>query len=203
MDGIRNVRRSRAAAFAALLAIAAAAAASAQTPLPAPAPAAGYPAGVTIDVALSVAVTSETAKVGDTFSFNTTQAVKLGDIDLPAGTPGHGRLAVVVPAQGDQNGSLSLQADSIDPPSGPTIWVNVDLAVTPRGHYSKQSRRVYVLPLPIGILPVVTNKSQGNLVLDTGTAFRVITTPPRREPAPLLTAQPPTPAPAPTVTPTP
>jgi hypothetical protein len=194
MDGTRNVRRSNAAAFAALLAIAVAAAAGAQTPAPAPTPP-PYPAGVTIDVALSVPVTSETAKVGDTFSFNTTKTVKLGDIDVPAGTPGHGRLAVVVPAAGDQNGALSLQADSIDPPAGPTIWVNVDLAVTPRGHYSKQTKRLYVLPLPIGILPVVTNRSQGNLVLDIGTAFRVITIAPRRAPAPLLTAVPPTPAP--------
>jgi hypothetical protein len=167
-----------------------------------------YVAGTSIDVALTAAITSETAQVGDTFAFKTSQDVKLGDVDVPAGTPGHGRLAVVVAAQGSQNGQLSLQADSIDLPAGPTVWVNIDTSVSPRGHYSQKGTRVIIIPLPVGVVPVFTSKVSGNLILDAGTAFRVVTIPPRKAPAPLLTAPPsaapamPAQMPAPVPTPT-
>lgn len=198
--GIPNVRRFSVAVLGGALVVAGGAA-GAQTPTlisPTPTPAATgreYPPGVNIDVALTVPVSSETAHVGDTFSFNTTDEVKLGGIDVPAGTAGHGRLAVVVPAQGDGNGALSLQADSIDLPDGTTVWVNIDTSVAPRGHYSRQHTRTLIIPLPVGIVPVFTHHSQGDMVLDTGTRFRVVTISPRKVPAPLLTA-PPTEAPA-------
>ena len=206
MDGTPNVRRFNIAAASAALALAIAAGAGAQTPppsvmpatgMPAPSPVAGgsYPAGTTIGVELTAAITSETAQVGDAFSFKTTQDAKLGALDVPAGTPGHGRLAVVVAAHGGQNGQLSFQADSIDPPGAPTIWVNIDTSVSPRGHYSQKGTRVYIIPLPIGVVPVFTSKVSGNLILDAGTTFRVVTIAPRKGPAPLLTA-PPTPPPA-------
>lgn len=186
------MRRSSAAAAAAFLALALAAVAAAQTPtshpmIPAAPPASpSYPPNVTINVALTMPVSSETAHVGDTFSYNTTQDVKLGALDVPAGTPGKGRLAVVVPAQGDNNGQLSLQADEIDLPGGPVVWVNIDTTMPPHGHYSRSRTSAHVFPF----LVTITKKSQGDLVLDVGTKFRVITIPPRAKPAPLLTAPP-------------
>lgn len=201
------MRRFNVAAGAAALALAIAAGAGAQTPPPSVMPASGgmpaassatagsYVTGISIDVVLTAAITSETAQVGDNFGFKTTQDVKIGDLDVPAGTPGHGRLAVVVAAHGGQNGQLSLQADSIDLPAGPTVWVNIDTSVSPRGHYSQKGTKVLIIPLPIGIVPVFTSKVSGNLILDAGTSFRVVTILPRKTPAPLLTA-PPTPPPA-------
>ena len=202
------MRHFKSVAFALVATVAlGAAGAGAQTPSPVPAP--EYATGIPVDVVLTQAVSSETAQVGDRFSFQTKTDTKLGALDVPAGTPGHGRLAVVYPAQGDQNGLLSLQADSIDLPDGTTVWVNIDTAFVPRGHYSKKKRSGFIVPTPVGVFPIVTTKSQGNLVLDAGTPFRVATISPRREPAPLLTAAPTpvpmltgrSPAPVPTQTP--
>ena len=201
------MRRFNLAAIAAFTAIALAAGAAAQTPppkapqvipnppvmhgdpvVPYPSPSAtpAYTTGVNINVALTEPVTSQTAHVGDTFSYNTTEEAKLGPIDVPAGTPGKGRLAVVVPAQGDNNGQLTLQADEIDLADGRIVWVNIDTTVPPHGHYSKNTTKTNVYPLVV----VISKKSQGDLVLDVGTAFRVTTIPPRKGPAALLTAPP-------------
>ena len=157
-------------ALLAFAALAAGAAAGAQTTSP-PAEAASpapYATGVSIDVYLTAPVNTQTAQVADSFSFQTKSDVPLGSLDVPAGTPGHGRLAVVAPATNSQSAHLSLQADSIDLPNGQTVWVNIDPSMTPVGHY--------------------TNGRNGNIVLDVGTRFRVITISPRHMLAPLLTA---------------
>lgn len=49
------------------------------------------PLDVRIPAELTAQITSLTAKVGDTFAFRTTKDEKLGDLDVPAGTLGHGR----------------------------------------------------------------------------------------------------------------
>jgi hypothetical protein len=170
--------------------------ASASTIADAPSTDLSYPAGIKISVALAAPIDSQGAHVGDSFAFKTTRDVKLGDLDVPANSPGQGRLAIVVAAQGNQNGQISLQADRIDPPGGPTIWVNIDTSANLTGHYAKKNTKLLVIPLPIGIVPIVTNKTSGDLILDAGTVFGVVTVPPRDAPAPLLTA-PPSPAPAP------
>jgi hypothetical protein len=203
-------------AFAlAALALAVAAGASAQTSsapgpiytVPPPGAPAPYATGITIDVILTGAVSSETAHVGDPFTFTTKSEAKLGDLVVPAGTAGQGRLAVVVPASNGVDGELSLQADELTPASGPIVWVNIDTTVSPRGHYSKTKSSNFIVPLPIGIVPVHTQSSHGDLVLDAGTPFRVVTISPRAGPAALLTMPPtpppPPPPPSPPPTPTP
>jgi hypothetical protein len=187
-DGIRNVRRSSTAALGLVLSAGFAAAALAQAPAPAPA----IPVGIKVPVVLVGTYTSETAHVGDTFSFKTTKEEKLGDAVVPAGTPGHGRLAVVQKAEGKQHGNLSLQADSIDLPDGRTIWVNIDTDKPPTGRLSKRHTTPVVLPF----VGAVVQTTSGDLVLDSGIPFGVVTILPRRMPAPLLTA-PPTPEPSP------
>ncbi len=203
---------SRAAFAFALAVLVAGTRVSAQSPPPAAAgpaavasPAVPYPAGVKIDVTLSQSLNSGTAKVGDVFAFATKSDRKLGTLDVPAGTPGHGRIAVVVPARSNVNGQLSLQVDALEPRGGPTIWVNVDPTVIPRGHYALTKSNNFIVPLPVGVIPVHLQHSHGDLVLDAGSAFRVVTIPPRAAPAPLLTAPPtatPVP-PTPAATPTP
>lgn len=188
-DGIRNVRRFKYAAFAAVLTAGVTAAALAQAPAPA------IPVGIKVPVVLVGTYTSETAHVGDIFNFKTSKDEKLGDVDVPAGTPGHGRLAVVQKAEGKQHGNLSLQADSIDMPDGRTIWVNIDTQKPPTGRLSKRHTTPVVLPF----VGAVVQTTSGDLVLDSGIPFDVVTILPRRAPAPLLTA-PPTPEPTPPAT---
>ncbi len=154
------------------------------------------PADVRIPVEVTEQITSQSAHVGDTFLFKTTKDEKLGDVVVPSGSPGHGRIAVVTPAQDRQNGTMALQADSIDLPGGRTIWVNVDNSKAMRGHLSDRHTHYKVVPLPIGIVPISKTVVNGNMVVEPGTPFLVLTTLPRLSPAPLVTAAP-TPVPVP------
>lgn len=198
MAGIPNARRSKvlkqvwpavALAVYALAGVAGAPAASLHVPLDS-----------RIPVALTKQISSSTAHVGDSFTFATTKAVTLGTLTLPKGTPGHGRLADVRPAQGKTNGELALQVDSLDLPGGNTVWVNIDPSKPPHGHYADKHNRAVFLPLPILIGGSVTTTTTGNMILEQGTPFTVVTILPRSIPAPLLTA---TPAPPPTAAPAP
>jgi len=164
--------------------------------LPAHVSALAVPAEARIPVELTQQVTSLTGHVGDVFTFKTVKAQTLGATLVPAGTPGHGRIAVVTPAHATEHGTMSLQADSLDLPDGNTISVNVDTKAPIRGHLSDKHTHFVVVPLLIGIVPIVRTTRSGNLVLDPGTRFSVVTTTPRTVVAPLLTA-PPTAMPAP------
>lgn len=146
------------------------------------------PLNVRIPAELTAQITSLTAKVGDTFAFRTTKDEKLGDLDVPAGTLGHGRVAVVSPAHDRQNGTMALQADSIDLSDGRTIWVNVDNAKPMRGHLSNRHTHFAIVPLPIGVVPITRTSLDGNMVLEPGTSFTVVTIAPRPAAAPLMSA---------------
>lgn len=148
------------------------------------------PANVRIPVELTQQITSQAAHVGDTFAFKTRADVKFGAFVLPAGSLGHGRIAVLTPAHDHINGTIALQADTIDLPSGESVAVNVDSAAPLRGHYANRHTRVAVLPVLVGIVPSVKTRVDGDLILDPGTPFAVLTTLPRASPAPLLTAPP-------------
>ncbi len=158
------------------------------------------PLSQSIPCALSETLTSQSAHVGDPFTFVTTKAVTLGTLTLPQGTPGHGRLAIVQPAEGKKNGVIALETDSIDLPDGDTIWVNIDPYKPPKGRLADKHTKPVFLPLPIGFGGGYRTTSSGNMILDKGVTFSVYTIPPRSAPAPLLTA---TPTPIPTPLPTP
>jgi hypothetical protein len=162
---------------------------------------AAVPAGVEIPVELVTQINSATFNVGDSFAFKTAAETKLGDsmspdgvIDVPKGTPGHGRIASIVRADSKHNGDVTLQVDSIDMTDGTPIWVNIDPKTPVRGHLA--DKRTHFL-----IVAVATDFS-GNMVLEPGTPFRVVTIPRRAAPAPLVTA-PPTPLPTVSDTPAP
>ncbi len=189
MEGTRNVRRFRALALTLCCTGGIAAAASGAR---ADATAAlTVPVAVKIPVALTATLTSQSVHVGDTFAFKTTKSEDLGGLMVPSGTAGHGRIALASPAHDKVQGSLALQADSIDLPDGRTISVNVDAARPPRGHLANKHTRFFVLPIPtIGIFPALIRSQSGNLVLDAGTGFGVVTVAPRGMPAPLYTVAP-------------
>jgi hypothetical protein len=158
------------------------------------------PESKSIPVTLTQTITSQTAHVGDPFTFTTAQAVTLGTLLLPKGTPGHGRLAVVFPADANHAGQLGLQADSLDLPGGDVVWVNIDATKPPKGHLADKHSKPVFIPTPIGFGGGYRTTSSGNMILDSGTSFTVVTIAPRAAPAPLLTASP---TPVPTLTPMP
>jgi hypothetical protein len=164
------------------------------------------PPSLPVPVELTKTLSSQTAHVGDPFTFTTTKAVMLGSLAVPKGTPGHGRLAVVRVAVGKQPGQLGLQADSLDLPDGDTIWVNIDTSKPPKGHLADKHTKPMFIPTPIGFGGGYQTSATGNMILDAGTTFAVLTITPRAAPAPLLTATPtpePTPSPTPIATPLP
>ena len=97
MAAIRNGRRSSAHfSFVAIAAFAFA--------VPALAASVTVPVNVYVEVELTERLTSATSHVGDTFGFATTRDVTLGTLAIPKGTHGHGRLAVVQPADAKHQG---------------------------------------------------------------------------------------------------
>ncbi len=164
----------------------------------------GIPLNVKIPAELTAQVTSLTVHAGDTFSFKTGADEMLGAIFVPKGTPGHGRIAVATPAHDKERGALSLQADSIDLPDGRMISVNMDASRPIRGHLSDKKTRFTIIPVVIAIVPISRTTVSGNMVLDSGTRFGIVTTTARAVPAPLVTAQPhPSPTASSTVSPLP
>ena len=172
------------------------------TPVPAGFNAVEVPVNVKIPTELAQQLSSLTAHVGDTFTFRTLKDATLGTVVVPAGTPGHGRVAIASPAHDRAQAEMALQADSLDLPDGRTISVNIDTSKPIRGYLSDKHTHFTVLPIPIGVIPIVRSSRSGNLVLDPGATFAVITTMPRTVPAPLLTATPKV-TPTPKATPTP
>lgn|GEM_PF-2920071 len=196
---MRRFSAAAGAAFVFACGLAAANAADAPSPSapsPSPSSAPAVPIGVKIPVVLTVPLSSGTAHPGDLFTFKTAKNETLGTLAVPAGTIGSGRVAIVTPAQDKHRGSLALQADSLTLASGQTVWVNIDPTMPLAGKLSDKHIRYYVIPLPIGFVPGAFASASGNVVLDAGTPFRVITIAPRKALAPLATAPPTAPPPA-------
>ncbi len=140
------------------------------------------PSGIKIPVVLVTQINSATFDIGDRFEFKTAKDQKVGTIDVPMGTLGHGRVANVTRADNDHNGSVALQTDSIDLPDGTPIWVDIDPKVSVNGHYADKHTRFYGL--------AIGTDYSGNMVLDPGAKFGVMTIRRRAFPAPLVTPSP-------------
>jgi hypothetical protein len=148
------------------------------------------PVGVKIPVLLVTEINSATFDIGDRFEFKTAQDEQLGDIVVPKGTLGHGRVSNLVRADNNHNGSVGLQTDSIDLDDGTPIWVNIDPRVAVHGHYADKHTRFY------GV--AIGTDYSGNMILDPGSPFTVVTISRRAKPAPLVT---PSPGPSPSLAP--
>ena len=140
------------------------------------------PIGVDIPVQLVTQINSATFQVGDSFEFKTTKDVNLDGFQVPVGTGGHGRVASVARATDKQNGSVAIQADSLDLSDGTPIWVNIDPKTPVQGHLADKRTRFLVV--------AISTDFTGNMVLEPGTQFKVLTTTLRAGPAPLITASP-------------
>jgi hypothetical protein len=144
-----------------------------------------YEAAVTrVAVKLTARISSQDAHAGDRFEFDTSSSVQLEGEFLPAGTHGHGVVVAARSAHGPQPGLLTLDARSLDLPSGKAIAVGLapgQLAIVLTG-----DRRSFPVPAA-GAPPILLGGSRvTNIVYEKGTAFTVVAPPP-----------PPTPEPAP------
>ncbi len=107
-------------------------------------------ASTKIAVKLDDRLSSRDDKKGDIFRFELTGSVILDGIALGAGTRGHGVVTDVAPAAPPKHGLLTLEARSIDADGQ---------------HF------------PVGLAP---GSLDDNVVYEKGTAFFVISPPPRR-----------------------
>ncbi len=132
---------------------------------PAPAIEGDYEAAVTrVPCKLTERLSSQDAKSGDRFAFDTTSSSEINRLFLPAGTHGHGFVRRAEAAHGVQPGVLALEARSLDLPDGEEIAVGLE-----PGQLDRPVARSGV--------------REANVVYEKGTTFNV-TAPPPATPAP-------------------
>jgi hypothetical protein len=126
--------------------------------------------GVQIPVRLTERLSSQDAQSGQRFGVVTTREVKVGEIDVPLGTKGHGVVESAQPARGQKAGKLVLSMRSLDLADGRTIPVNFSLADPPKSDDAKGAP----ISLGKGVVTVGGYASYGtNVVYEKGTAFTV------------------------------
>jgi hypothetical protein len=125
---------------------------------------------VLIPVRLTERLSSQDAQSGQRFGVETTRAVKIGDVDVPSGTKGHGVIEIAQSARGQKPGKLVLAMRSLDLPDGRAIAVNFSLADPPK------SDDVQGAPVSLGkgLVTIGGYASYGtNVVYEKGTPFSV------------------------------
>lgn len=170
--------------FLAAVAVALALAAS----RPAPAVEGDYESAVArVPCKLTERLSSQDARTGDRFAFDTTSSVEINRSFLPAGTHGHGFVRAAEPARGQRPGTLRLEAVSLDLPDGEEIPVGLesgqlDRSVSLGGRLSAGSGTA-----------TFGGQRETNVVYEAGTAF-MVDSPPPPSPVPDASAAPAKPA---------
>jgi hypothetical protein len=139
---------------------------------------------VHIPVHLTERLSSQDAKTGDTFGFDTSSSAEVEGLFLPAGTHGHGVVVLAKPARGPQPGVLTLEVRTIDLPDGKTLAVGLDV-----GQLDRQIQgdvRRYPGSSAGGVPFSIGGSRETNVVYDKGTKFTVVA-PPQPTPAPTET----------------
>ncbi len=115
-----------------------------------------YEAATTrIQVRLVERISSQTAKAGDIFRFDTTSSVMVAGRFFPAETHGHGVVVAARSGLGPQPGRLILAARSLDPVGGEPVEVGLEpgqLNATPA--YEKGTLFYVDAPPPPSPLPL-------------------------------------------------
>jgi hypothetical protein len=148
--------------------------AASPTPTPLAAPFLTVPLGEAIVVRLTDRLSSQDARVGDTFGFETANDVRLGALELPAHTKGRGHVVEAESGRGAHGGRLAVAADELDLASG-----RVAVAMKIGGAPERDSDRPH-LPIPVlvdGSLVLVgpNGGAQNNVVFEKGTTLTVVT----------------------------
>lgn len=148
-----------------------------------PSPAAS---SVTIPVRLTERVSSSDAKAGQRFTFATLHEATVGDVQVPAGTHGHGIVAEARAARWDQAGKITLEVQSLDLPDGRSLPVNVptDASTAPKRDAPKvPSLSTGLVPLPLVLHGIVLLGSAvqllhgRNATFESGTTFSIVASP--------------------------
>ncbi len=136
-------------------------------------------AATRIEVRLTERVSSQDAKAGDIFHFDTTSSVLIAGRFLPAETHGHGVVLEARSGRGPQPGRLVLAARSLDPSDGEAVEVGLEPGQLGR----TIDRDVRGFTVPVGSEPVYVGTSrQTNIVYEKGTRFFVDAPPPPSPP---------------------
>jgi hypothetical protein len=151
----------------------------AATPRPAASPSAApvyldVPVGLRFEVKLDQRLSTQDNSTGQHFAFETTQEFMAGDIVVPRGTRGWGLIELSEPRSGkDHGGRLSLSVHSLDLPGGRSIAVALPPADT--GPHVGEDKSLGGVPV-FGAVVVLDADESGNVVLNKGETFAVITT---------------------------
>jgi hypothetical protein len=141
------------------------------------------PLGIEISARLTERLSSQDAKTGQVFHFETAAGAMVGGIDVPERTPGHGIVSDAASAKGARPGKLTLRFVSLDLSGGRSILVAPAPDASPLPEQGKRS--TVILPIPVaGALLFGGVGRSTNVVLDRGTPFTVMTVNPTPKPTP-------------------
>jgi hypothetical protein len=132
---------------------------------------------VRIRVHLTQRLSSQDARSGDSFGFDTSSSAEVAGLFLAANTHGHGIVALARSAKGPTPGSLVLEARTIDLPNGKTLDVALDPGQLDRT--ISGDVRSYPGGGAVGGVPFDIGGSRAtNIVYEKGTEFIVVSPPP-------------------------
>lgn len=126
-----------------------------------------------IPVAMTSTVSSTASKIGDTFTFRTTQDVRVEDSTLRAGSIGHGVVTAVERAKKTQRGTITLEPQYIELPGGKRLAVESadpnSTTFAGRAHY-------FPMPVPfMGAFIISGVRNPGHdVTIGPGTEFDVV-----------------------------
>lgn len=121
------------------------------------------PLGIPIHVMTTAEYDTQASSPGEAFTFVTTVPTALGEIDVPAGTPGTGVVVAVVAGQGFRGGSISFVPEYLHLANGRKIAIR---ALSKNGHFDERVRAHF--------FPGVMTTTQ-NLTVKRGVRFDVVT----------------------------
>lgn len=129
-----------------------------------------------IAVKLDDRLTSQEARTGDTFAFETTSSAAVDGLFLPTGTRGVGVIVKARPARGSHAGELELAARSLELARGGAIAVGLEPGQLERS----VSRDGGGVSVPVAGVPVRLGGGERdtNVVFERGTPFIVVAPPP-------------------------
>jgi hypothetical protein len=137
------------------------------------------PGGVVVPVRLTERISSQDATAGQTFGYETTAAVTVDGIRIPAKTPGTGVVAFASSGRGPVPGRLRLAAVALHLANGSAIAVGFEEseAGTVSAADSAHAAGVAV-PSAIGTIVVGGIVRGNNVVYEKGTRFTLLAPPP-------------------------
>jgi hypothetical protein len=137
-------------------------------------------AATRIEVRLTDRLSSQDAKPGDIFHFDTVSSVLIAGRFLPAETHGHGVVLEARSGRGQRSGQLELAVRSLDPPDGEPVEVGLEPGQL-GGTLDRNGPAITVPPGGDGVAIGVSRAT--NVVYEKGTHFFIDAPPPQSPPA--------------------